>query len=113
LTRPSKGQWRIEVIAVRETARGGGVGTALLQAVIKAASEAGVRTVELEVVDVNERAMRLYEQLGFRRVFTLPTGLFTARAGYRGVSFMRLDLVAHRAQVGPPINGIDTDEPRR
>ncbi len=25
LTRPSKGQWRIEVIAVRETARGGGV----------------------------------------------------------------------------------------
>jgi RimJ/RimL family protein N-acetyltransferase len=81
--------------------------------VIKAASEAGMRTVELEVVDVNERAMRLYEQLGFRRVFTLPTGLFTARAGYRGFSFMRLDLVAHRAQVGPPNNGIDTDKPRR
>ncbi|MDZ4179334.1 MAG: GNAT family N-acetyltransferase [Coriobacteriia bacterium] len=92
LTRPRKQQWRVEVIAVRDTARGRGVGTALLGAVIEAAREAGMRTVELEVVDVNERAMRLYEQIGFRRIFTLPTGLLTARGGYRGVRFMRLDL---------------------
>jgi len=92
LTRPKKRQWRVEAIAVRESARGGGVGTALLAAVIESAREAGMRTVELEVVDVNERAMRLYEQIGFRRIFTLPTGLLTARGGYHGVRFMRLDL---------------------
>ncbi len=96
LIRPRKRQWRIEVIAVRETARGGGIGTALLQAVIEAARDAGMRTVELEVVDVNERAMRLYERLGFRRVFTLPTGLITAGGGYRGIRFMRFDLAARR-----------------
>lgn len=113
LTRPRKGQWRIDVIAVREAARGGGVGTALLQAVIEAAWDAGMRTVELEVVDVNERAMRLYERLGFRCIFTLPTGPLTARGGYQGVRFMRLDLVAHRTRMCPPNNGIDTAKPRQ
>jgi len=92
LTRPRKRQWRIEVLAVDGAARGSGIGTGLLQTVIEAAREAGMRTVELEVVDVNDMALRLYERIGFRRVFTLPTGWLTARGGYRGVRFMRLDL---------------------
>ncbi len=92
LTRPRKRQWRVEALAVDEAARGSGVGTELLTTVIEAAREAGMRTVELEVIDVNDMALRLYERIGFRRVFTLPTGWLTARGGYRGVRFMRLDL---------------------
>jgi ribosomal protein S18 acetylase RimI-like enzyme len=91
-TRPRKRQWRIEVLAVAEAARGSGVGTGLLELVIDAAREAGVRTVSLEVVDVNDAALRLYERIGFRCVFTFPTGRLTARGGYQGIRFMRLDL---------------------
>jgi ribosomal protein S18 acetylase RimI-like enzyme len=92
LTRARAGHWRIEVLAVHEEARGDGLGTALLTTVIGAAREAGMRRVGLEVVDVNERALRLYERVGFRRTFTLPTGWLTERGGYRGVRFMGLDL---------------------
>ena len=92
LTRPGKWQWRIEALAVDEKARGSGIGTALLKSVIEAAREAGMHAVTLEVVDVNDRALQLYERLGFRRKFTLPTGRLTARGGYRGIRFMRLDL---------------------
>ena len=92
LTRPRKRQWRIEALAVDEKVRGGGIGTALLKSVIEAARAARMRTVALEVVDVNDRALQLYERLGFRRTFTLPTGRLTAAGGYRGIRFMRLDL---------------------
>lgn len=92
LTRPQRRQWRVAVLAVSEEARGLGVGTRLLDAVIEAAREADMRTVGLEVVDSNDRALRLYERMGFRRAFTLPTGWFTSRAGYRAVRFMVLDL---------------------
>jgi ribosomal protein S18 acetylase RimI-like enzyme len=92
LARPKKRQWRVEVLGVDEATRGRGVGTALLATVIEAAREAGMHTVGLEVVDVNERALRLYQRIGFRQVFSLPTGWLTARGGYRGVRFMVLDL---------------------
>jgi GNAT superfamily N-acetyltransferase len=98
VTRPTRRQWRVEVLAVHEATRGAGVGTGLLAAVIEAAREAGMRTVELEVVDVNERALQLYERIGFRSIFSLPTGRLTAGGGYRGVRFMRLDLHPRRAK---------------
>lgn len=90
--RPRAREWRIEVLAVDERSRGTGVGTALLTAVIDAAEREGARAVVLEVVDTNERARRLYERLGFRHAFTLPTGPLTAGAGYRAVHFLRRDL---------------------
>lgn len=92
VARPRTRQWRIEVLAVAEAMRGRGVGTRLLETVIEAARGAGMRSLGLEVVDINDRALKLYELMGFRRVFTLPTGRLTARGGYRGVRFMRLDL---------------------
>jgi ribosomal protein S18 acetylase RimI-like enzyme len=91
-TRPQRRQWRVAVLAVSEEAQGLGVGTRLLDAVIDSAREADMRTVGLEVVDSNDRALRLYERMGFRRAFTLPTGWVTSRAGYRAVRFMVLDL---------------------
>jgi len=90
--RPRKLQWRIEVLAVAESARGKGVGTDLVRAVIDAAREAGMRSVRLEVVDVNDDALRLYERLGFRSRASVPTGWLTAGGGYRAVCFMTLDL---------------------
>lgn len=92
LTRPTRHRWHVESLAVDEVARGKGIGTKLLTSAIKAARDEGMSAVDLEVVDVNDVALRLYERIGFRKVFTLPTGWLTARGGYRGVHFMRLDL---------------------
>lgn len=92
IARPKRLQWRVEWLAVSEAARGTGVGTKLLRTVISAAMDEGMKSVKLEVIDVNYGAIRLYEKLGFRRVFTLRTGRFTARAGYRAAHYMRIDL---------------------
>ena len=91
-TRPPREHWRIEVLAVAESARGTGIGTELLKAVIESAREAGMRSVGLEVVDVNDGALRLYERLGFEPVRTVRTGRLTSGGGYRGIHFMRLGL---------------------
>ena len=91
-TRPDRQTWRVEVLAVGEDERGSGIGTALLTSVIDTAREAGMRTVTLEVVDTNPRALALYERLGFRCAFALRTGRLTASSGYGGIRFMRLDL---------------------
>ncbi len=55
-------------IAVVPSARGGGVGTALLEALLARAREAGYASISLSVDRLNEGAIRLYEQRGFRRV---------------------------------------------
>ena len=55
----------IHDLAVRPELRGGGVGTALLQAIESAAREAGCCKVTLEVRADNVRARKLYVRLGF------------------------------------------------
>ena len=52
-------------IAVAPSRRGGGVGTALLDALINRARSNGVAVLSLSVEDGNE-AVRLYERVGFR-----------------------------------------------
>jgi RimJ/RimL family protein N-acetyltransferase len=54
-------------LMVAQGARGQGIGTALLQAAVEWAREAGVRKLELHVFPWNEPAMRLYEKFGFER----------------------------------------------
>lgn len=92
MTRPGRRQWRIEVLAVTAASRGSGVGSRLLRAVIAAAREAGVRSLGLEVVDTNERALQLYERIGFRRVLSIPTAWLTESSGYRRIHFLRFDV---------------------
>ena len=53
---------------VREDARGTGVGRALTEAMIAAADEAGIWTLELWVFPENEASIALCESLGFRIV---------------------------------------------
>ena len=54
-------------LMVAQGARGHGIGTALLQAAVDWAREAGIRKLELHVFPWNEPAMRLYEKFGFER----------------------------------------------
>lgn len=48
-------------------ARGRGLGTALMRAVLAAGRDLGLRSVDLEVLVQNAPAIRIYEELGFRR----------------------------------------------
>lgn len=64
-SRPARGEFMLDSIAVAPTMRGKGVGTQLIQAVAAYALELGFDALYLEVVDTNPRAQRLYEQLGF------------------------------------------------
>ena len=54
-------------LMVAADARRQGVGTAMLEAAIGWAREAGVRKVELHVFPWNEAAIKLYEAFGFER----------------------------------------------
>lgn len=52
-------------MSVLEGSRGRGVGTALLRSAISWASSAGISRIELDVVENNPDAIRLYQRLGF------------------------------------------------
>ncbi len=92
LFRAKRGEWRIEVLAVREGFRAKGVGTMLLKATIEAAKREGVKALTIEVVDTNPGAKSLYERLGFKKTREIKTGWLTAGGGYRGFRLMRLQL---------------------
>lgn len=53
-------------MGVAAEARRGGVGEQLMRALLESARDAGVRRVQLEVLEPNTRARALYEKLGFR-----------------------------------------------
>lgn len=71
-------------IAVLPDRRGGGIGTALLTALIAEARSAGFPAISLSVAAPNP-ALRLYERLGFERV-ELVTGSWTMRLDLRAAS---------------------------
>lgn len=54
----------LEDLVVSETMRGSGLGTALLDEVIKYANDLGVKRVNWEVLDWNEPAITFYEKKG-------------------------------------------------
>jgi len=60
---------------VAPEARGSGVGTALLDAIVDEARRRGYAQVRLDVVDTNPRAKALYRHVGFREVKTVRIGL--------------------------------------
>jgi ribosomal protein S18 acetylase RimI-like enzyme len=64
----------LESLAVRESHRGQGIGSALLDAVDEAFAAQGIRDVIVGVLPGNEGALRLYARRGFR-----PTWLYLSR----------------------------------
>jgi ribosomal protein S18 acetylase RimI-like enzyme len=76
--------WFLEVVYVRPEARGRGLGVELIRELARRAQEAGVEMLELEVLESNEAARRLYERLGFRTVersLAAPAAQLAAAAG--------------------------------
>ncbi|NBE06985.1 GNAT family N-acetyltransferase [Paragemmobacter ruber] len=55
----------LDGLCVSDAARGQGVGTLLLEAIVAEGRARGYRAVRLDVVDTNDRARALYERRGF------------------------------------------------
>ena len=63
--RPKPDVLHLDTLAVQPDVRGQGIGTQLVDAVVALANAEGKCFVTLEVEDINPRAKRLYERLGF------------------------------------------------
>jgi RimJ/RimL family protein N-acetyltransferase len=59
-------------MVVLEGYRGIGLGRGMMSQALREARRLGIWLVELEVMAINEHAVRLYEKLGFRRVGVVP-----------------------------------------
>jgi len=74
--------WKVRVshrgsvaIALRKEFWGLGIGTRLMAEMIAQARAWGLHHLELEYVEGNERARRLYEKMGFRQTFVNPDAI--------------------------------------
>ncbi|MFC2105190.1 GNAT family N-acetyltransferase [Candidatus Bipolaricaulota bacterium] len=63
--RPTPDVLHLDTLAVQPNVHGQGIGTQLVDAVVALANAEDKRFVTLEVEDINPRAKRLYERLGF------------------------------------------------
>lgn len=63
------------MVYLRADMRGSGAADNLLEAVAAFALQNGILQIELNVSCENERAMRFYENSGFRKVGLLPAGM--------------------------------------
>lgn len=82
------GDCEMKRLFLRPTARGAGLGRALAEAAIAAASARGYRELRLDTLPTMQAAIALYEQIGFRRIapYYAPTP--------PGTIFMALTLTA-------------------
>ena len=62
-------------IALYQAYCGLGIGTAMLETVLRIAKETGYEQAELEVMSANTKAAALYEKLGFQRYGTFPRNM--------------------------------------
>ena len=79
-------EWpEVRLLAVLPSARGQGVGTALMAECVRRARQAGAAALGLHTMDMMRAAMRMYERMGFVRVpdldFSPAQGLLVK--GYR------------------------------
>ncbi|KQB96761.1 molybdopterin-guanine dinucleotide biosynthesis protein MobC [Loktanella sp. 1ANDIMAR09] len=77
---------------VAPEARGKGVGTALLDAIVDEARRRGFDQVRLDVVDTNPRAKALYRYVGFKEVKTSRIGLLKHVFGFSASTTMVRDV---------------------
>ncbi len=79
-------------ISVLKDYWGLGIGAALMKACIRCAEEAGYSQLELNVVADNERAVRLYEKMGFTEFGRNPLGFNSRICGYQELVSMRREI---------------------
>lgn len=80
----------LDGISVDPSARGRGVGTALLSAAVDKARRIGARALSLSVVDANHRARALYERQGFTPTGGGTLGSLAPIYGFGGYTTMEL-----------------------
>jgi ribosomal protein S18 acetylase RimI-like enzyme len=80
-------------MGVASEARRTGIGEQLMRALLDSAREAGVKRVQLEVLEPNARARALYEKLGFR-------------------TFRRLEVLQWDSPASPPAVAVEACDPR-
>jgi GNAT superfamily N-acetyltransferase len=83
---PVSANWpELRLMAVASSARGQGIGAALLQECVRRARRSGATTLGLHTQDAMQAAVRLYERAGFVRApeldFQTPSGVLVK--GYR------------------------------
>jgi ribosomal protein S18 acetylase RimI-like enzyme len=78
----------LDGLCVSDSARGQGLGTALLEAVVAEARSRGYHAVRLDVVDTNTRARALYERRGFVLDHTAGIGPLRLIFGFRAAHTM-------------------------
>ena len=79
-------------ISVDQKYWGLGVGRALTEACAACAKKAGYAQLELNAVAENERALRLYESVGFVEFGRNPRGFRSRLTGWQELVYMRLEL---------------------
>ena len=65
-----EGELWMDGIVVDSDMRGRGVGTKILEKLAEFATDKGLKTIKLEVIDTNDRARKLYESQGFKETKT-------------------------------------------
>lgn len=88
-------------LCVDTTARGRGVGSALLEAVYTEARQRGYEQVRLDVVEANERARALYLRHGFNDVATFSIWPLHRVFGFRRATTMVRDLGVSQTPPSP------------
>ena len=99
-------------ISVDKNYWGLGIGTALMEACIQCAKEAGYEQLELNVVTENDRAVDMYRRAGFKEFGRNPKGFRSRFSGYQEVIYMYLDMKqqenCHYIK-NPPASGVARD----
>lgn len=75
-------------IALYQEFTGLGIGRVMIGALLKIAGEKGFEQVELEVVKDNERAIRLYREMGFEICGTFPNNMKYKDGSYADAYYM-------------------------
>ena len=79
-------------ISIEKSWWGLGVGRALTEACVECAKKAGYIQLELEAVADNQRAIALYQGVGFVEYGRNPKGFFSKLSGWQELVLMRLEL---------------------
>lgn len=79
-------------ISVDQQYWGLGIGRALAEACVACAKKAGYAQLELNAVSENQRAIKLYESLGFVEFGRNPRGFRSRLTGWQELVSMRLEL---------------------
>lgn len=79
-------------IALYQEHCGFGIGSIMLETVLRFAKEAGYEQVELEVVSSNTKAIKLYEKYGFKKYGTKPDNMKYSDGSYASMDWMMMKL---------------------